>query len=64
MIGLIVAFLIIAVLAAIFGFGGIAGTAIHFAIIVFWIFVALFVLALLVHLVTGGRGWGSTPPVP
>ena len=50
-----VTFLIIAIIAAILGFGGIAGTAIGIAKILFFVFLVLFVVALLF-----GR---RTPPV-
>ncbi len=42
-----VAFLLIAILAGVFGFTGVAGTAIGFAKILFFIFLVLFVLSLL-----------------
>jgi uncharacterized membrane protein YtjA (UPF0391 family) len=42
-----VVFLIIAVVAALFGFGGVAGTAMEGAKIIFWIAVVLFVISLL-----------------
>ncbi|HUI21863.1 MAG TPA: DUF1328 domain-containing protein [Methylocella sp.] len=42
-----VVFLIVAVLAAIFGFGGVAGTAMAGAKILFWVAIALFVIALI-----------------
>ena len=48
-------FLVIALIAAIFGFGNIAGTASSIAVLLFWIFVALFVISLLVSLATGKR---------
>ena len=51
-------FLIIAIIAAVFGFGGIATTAGSMAQILFYIFVVLFVISLLFGLL-GGR----TPPV-
>ena len=41
-----VTFLVIALLAAILGFGGIAGTAVGIAKLLFFIFLVLFVLAL------------------
>ena len=53
------AFLIIALIAALLGFGGVAGTASRIAVTLFWVFVALFVLSLLVSVVTGRRA-----PVP
>jgi uncharacterized membrane protein YtjA (UPF0391 family) len=53
------AFLIVALIAALLGFGNVAGAASGIAITLFWVFVALFVLSLLVSLVTGRRA-----PVP
>lgn len=55
MIGLIILFLVIAVIAAIFGFGGIVEAATDIAIILFWIFLALFVIALIWRLIAGRR---------
>ncbi len=60
MLGWVIAFLIFAIVAAIFGFGGVAGTAVSFAVILFWIFLALFVVTLIVSLATGGRTIGPT----
>ena len=57
MVGLIILFLIIAIVAAIFGFGGIVSAATSVALILFWIFLALFVIALIYRLVTGRRFW-------
>lgn len=48
-------FLIIALIAAILGFGGLAGTAVGIAKILFFVFLALFI----VSLIFGRR----TPPV-
>ena len=42
-----VVFLIIAIIAAVFGFGAIAGTAAGIAKILFFIFIVLFVVSLL-----------------
>jgi len=50
-----VMFLVIAVIAAIFGFGGIAGTAAGIAQVLFWIFIAVFVISLLFSLARGQR---------
>ena len=47
-------FLVIAIIAAILGFGGIAGTAAGVAQILFYIFIAIFVISLLVGLFAGG----------
>lgn len=52
-------FFIIALIAALLGFGNIAGAASGIATTLFWVFVILFVLSLLVALVTGKR-----TPVP
>jgi len=49
-----ITFLIIALIAAVLGFGGIAGTAIGIAKIIFFVFLVLFVIAFLM-----GR---RTPP--
>ncbi len=54
-----IAFLIIALIAGVLGFGGVAGTASGIASTLFWVFVVLFVISLIVSLVTGKR-----TPVP
>ncbi|HVJ78545.1 MAG TPA: DUF1328 domain-containing protein [Hyphomicrobium sp.] len=41
-----IVFLIVALVAAFFGFGGVAGTAMEGARLLFWIAIVLFVLAL------------------
>jgi uncharacterized membrane protein YtjA (UPF0391 family) len=51
-------FLIVALIAAVLGFGGIAGTAVGLAKLVFFVFLVLFVGSLIYHLATGRR-----PPV-
>jgi uncharacterized membrane protein YtjA (UPF0391 family) len=53
------AFLIIAVVAAFLGLSGIAGLSVGIAKILFGVFIILFILSLLVHLLSGRR-----PPVP
>ena len=50
-------FLVVALVAAAFGFGGIAGTAATVAQVLFWVFVAAFV----VMLVAGLLGSRRTP---
>ena len=50
-----VVFLIVAIVAAIFGFGGVAGTAVEGARILVWIAVVLFVVSLVGGLLRGGR---------
>jgi uncharacterized membrane protein YtjA (UPF0391 family) len=47
-------FLIVAIIAAIFGFGGIAGAATDIARILFFIFLAVFVISLLFGLLRRG----------
>ena len=47
-------FFIVAVVAAVFGFGGIAAAASGIAQILFWIFVVLFVLSLLAGVMSRG----------
>jgi uncharacterized membrane protein YtjA (UPF0391 family) len=54
-----ISFLAVALVAALLGFGGIAGTASGIASTLFWVFVVLFILSLLVSVVTGKRA-----PVP
>lgn len=53
-------FLIIAIIAALFGFGGIAATATGIAKILFYVFLVLFLIALLFGLL-GGRA--APPPL-
>ena len=52
-------FLVIAIIAAVFGFGNIAGTASGIASLLFWVFLVLFVVSLLFGLITG-----KSPPGP
>ncbi|QRG09483.1 DUF1328 domain-containing protein [Xanthobacter dioxanivorans] len=53
-------FLVVALIAALLGFGGIAGTAIEIAKIIFFVAIALFLISAVVGLVRRGRG----PSVP
>jgi uncharacterized membrane protein YtjA (UPF0391 family) len=55
MIGWAITFLVIALIAALLGFGGIAGVAIEAAKIVFFVAIALFVIAAVVGIVRGRR---------
>nr|WP_325252879.1 DUF1328 domain-containing protein [Amylibacter sp.] len=48
-----VIFFVVAIVAAIFGFGGIASASVGIAQLLFFIFVALFVLTLIVRAVRG-----------
>ena len=50
-----ITFLVIALVAALFGFGGIAGTAIEAAKIIFFVAIVLFVVSALVGVVRGRR---------
>ena len=51
MLGWAITFLIIALIAALFGFGGIAAAATNFAQILFAIFIVLFLVSIIVALV-------------
>jgi len=53
MLGWAIAFLIIALVAALFGFGGIATASAGIAQILFFVFIALFVIALVARAVRG-----------
>jgi len=55
MLGWALTFLIVAIIAAIFGFGGIATTAAGIAQILFVVFIVLFLASLLYHLISGRR---------
>lgn len=48
-------FLVIALVAALFGFGGVASVGVSIAKILFFVFLVLFVLSLIFHM---GRGRG------
>jgi uncharacterized membrane protein YtjA (UPF0391 family) len=60
MLNWMITFFILAVVAAIFGFGGLAGTFAEIAKFLAILFVALFVISLLYNLVTGRR---TSPPL-
>lgn len=59
MIGWAVTFLVIALIAAVLGFGGVAGVAMEAAKIIFFVAIVLFAIAVIVGLVRGRR-----PTVP
>jgi uncharacterized membrane protein YtjA (UPF0391 family) len=59
MLGWAVTFLIVALIAAVLGFGGIAGVAIEIAKIIFFVALLLFLISAVVGLVGGRR-----PTVP
>lgn len=54
-------FFIIAIIAALFGFGGIAATASGIAQILFYIFLVLFLVALIFSLLSGRKPPGPGP---
>ncbi len=49
------AFLLIAIVAAVFGFGGIAAGAATIAQVLFWVFLVVFLVSLIMGLVQRGR---------
>lgn len=49
------AFFIIALIAALFGFTSVAGESMHIARILFFVFLIIFVVSLIYGLVTGNR---------
>ncbi|GAB4390756.1 DUF1328 domain-containing protein [Albidovulum sp.] len=53
MLGWAITFLVIALIAALLGFGGIAGTAVGIAKILFFVFLVLFAITIVMHLVRG-----------
>lgn len=59
MLGWAVTFLVVALIAAVLGFGGVAAVSVELAQLVFWVFLVLFALSLVYSLVTGRR-----PPAP
>jgi len=61
MLGWALLFFLIAIVAAVFGFGGIAIAAAGIAKILFFVFLVLFLASLIFHLVRGGRS--APPPV-
>jgi uncharacterized membrane protein YtjA (UPF0391 family) len=60
MLGWVIFFFVLAVVAALLGLSGVAVIAAEIAWILFAIFVVLFIATLLVHLI---RGRGPPPPV-
>ena len=50
-----VVFLVVALVAALFGFGGVAGTAMEGARLLFWVAIVLFVVMLVMGLLRRGR---------
>lgn len=58
MLGWALTFLIVAIIAAILGFGGIAGAAIGIAKIIFFVAIILFVISAVMGFVSGRRSSG------
>ena len=58
MIGWAITFLVIALIAAVLGFGGLAGTAVGIAKIIFGVAIVFFVVALVYSMITCRR-----PPI-
>jgi len=58
MLGWSIVFFIVAIIAAVFGFGGIAASAVGIAKVLFFVFLVLFVISLVANAVRGRR-----PPV-
>ena len=53
MIGWALTFLLVALVAAVFGFGGIAGTTIEFAKLIFFVAIGLFAISAVFGLIRG-----------
>ncbi len=53
MIGWALTFLLVALVAAVFGFGGIAGTAVEIAKLIFFVDIVLFAISAVVGLLRG-----------
>ena len=53
MIGWAISFLIVALVAAIFGFGGIAGAAVDIAKLIFFVAIVLFAISAVIGLMRG-----------
>ncbi|WP_293677881.1 DUF1328 domain-containing protein [uncultured Phenylobacterium sp.] len=60
MLGWALTFLVVALIAGVLGFTSVAGAAMGIAKILFWVFLILFVVSLVMHLVRG-RGVGPGP---
>src|SRR5215813_9913562 len=56
MLGWAIGFFVAALVAAVFGFGGIATTFTGIAVVLFWVFLALFVLSLVFGILPRGEG--------
>lgn len=60
MLRLALIFFVVALIAAVFGFGGVAAAAVDIGVFLFWVFAALFVIALLAGLLGGARSASHT----
>ncbi len=58
MLGWALTFLVVALIAAVLGFGGVAGTAMEIAKIIFFVAIVLFVISAVFGFMRGGR-----PPI-
>ncbi len=56
MLGWVITFLVVALIAGLLGFGGIAGASVEIAKIIFFIAVVLFLVSLVTSLFRGRRG--------
>jgi uncharacterized membrane protein YtjA (UPF0391 family) len=59
MLNWVLTFLVVALVAAALGFGGLAGSAVEIAKIIFYVAIGLFVISAVMHLITG-----RSPPLP
>ena len=55
MLGWAITFLLVALVAAVFGFGGIAGTAVEIAKLIFFVAIVLFAISAVIGLLRGRR---------
>ena len=58
-----VVFFVVAIIAALFGFGGLAAGAVEIGKVLFFLFLIAFVVSLVLHLRGRGRGRGPGPLV-
>ena len=63
MLGWIITLLIVALIAGVLGFGGIAGASIELAKIIFFVAIVLFLISALVGLVRGRTSFPRKHPV-
>lgn len=55
MLKLAITFFIISIIAAVFGFGGVAGASASIATMLFWVFAALFLISLVLGIISGRK---------